>query len=76
MDEYFDDCFDVEYTIDGRGELIGVSVWVAVGGPGIWVDTRDRAVKLAWGIERAEWGINTDTAYAIEEIFEEQYKCL
>ena len=51
-------------------------VWVAVGGPGIWVDTRDRAVKLAWGNERAEWGIKTDTAYAIEEIFEEQYQCI
>ena len=24
--EYFDDCFDVEYTIDSRGELLGVCV--------------------------------------------------
>lgn len=74
--EYFEDCFDVEYTIDRSKELIGVCVWIAVGGPEIWVDTRDRSVKLAWGSERAEWGINTDTANAIEGIFEEEYRCL
>ena len=76
LQEYFEDCFDVEYTIDRSKELVGVCVWVAVGGPGIWVDTRDRSVKLAWGNERAEWGINIDTANAIEEIFEEEYRCL
>ena len=74
--EYFDDCFDIEYTIDGSGDYRGVCVWIAVGGPGIWVDTRDRVVKLAWGSDRAEWGIKSDTAEEIDEIFEERYKCL
>ena len=74
--EYFEDCFDVEYTISSRGDYLGVCVWICVGGPGIWVDTRDRAVKLAWGGERAEWGISTDTADEIYEIFEDYYNCL
>ena len=74
--EYFNDCFDIEYAISGSGDYLGVCVWVAVGGPGIWVDTRDRAVKLAWGCERVEWGINSDTADKIDEIFEEQYRCI
>lgn len=74
--EYFADCLDVEYTIDSRGDYLGVCVWVCVGGPGIWVDTRERAVKLAWGGDRAEWGINSDTADAIDGIFEEYYNCL
>ena len=74
--EYFEDCLDVEYTIDSRGDYLGVCVWICVGGPGIWIDTRDRAVKLAWGSERAEWGINSDTAEAIDAIFEEWYRSL
>lgn len=76
LSEYFDDCFDVEYTIDSRGDYLGTCIWVGVGGPSVWVDTRDRAVKLAWGSERAEWGICSDTAESIDEIFEERYKCL
>ena len=74
--EYFDDYLDVEYTIDSRGDYLGVCIWIELGGPNIWIDTRDRAVKLAWGSERAEWGISSDTAEAIDDIFEEQYKCL
>lgn len=74
--EYFDDCLDVEYTIDSRGDYLGACIWVGLGGPNIWIDTRDRAVKLAWGSDRAEWSIYSDTAEAIDEIFEEQFKCL
>lgn len=74
--EYFEDCLDVEYTIDSRGNYLGTCIWVGIGGPNIWIDTRDRAVKLAWGSDRAEWGIYSDTAEAIDEIFEEGYKCL
>ena len=74
--EYFNDYLDVEYTIDSRGDYLGTCIWVGIGGPNVWIDTRDRAVKLAWGSERAEWGICSDTAEAINEIFEERYKCL
>ena len=74
--EYFADCLDIEYTIDSRGNYLGACIWITLGGPNIWIDTRDRAVKLAWGSDRAECGIAYDTAEAIDEIFEEQYKCL
>ena len=74
--EYFDDCFDIEYTISSSGDYLGVCVWIGVGGPSIWVDTRDSAVKLAWGGNRAEWGIYSDTAEAIDEIFKEKYMCI
>lgn len=74
--EYFEDFLDVEYTIDGRGDYLGVCVWICVGGPGIWVDTRDRAVKLAWGSDRAEAYITSDVVDAIDDIFEEYYNCI
>lgn len=74
--EYFEDCLDIEYTIDSRGNYLGVCVWICVGGPGIWVDTRDRAVKLAWGSDRAEAYITSDVVDAIDDIFEEYYNCI
>lgn len=74
--EYFEDSLDVEYTIDSRGNYLGVCVWICVGGPGIWIDTRDRAVKLAWGSDRAEAYITSDVVDAIDDIFEEYYNCL
>ena len=73
LNEYFADCLDVEFTIDRRGNYLGACAWITLGGPNIWVDTRDRVVKLAWGSERAEWGITSDTAEAIDSIFEEEY---
>ena len=76
LSEYFEDCLDIEYTIDSRGNYLGVCVWICVGGPGIWVDTRDRAVKLAWGSDRAEAYITSDVVDAIDAIFEEYYNCL
>ena len=76
LNEYFEDCLDVEYTINGRGNYLGVCVWICVGGPGIWIDTRDRAVKLAWGGERAEAYITSDVVDAIDGIFEEYYNCI
>lgn len=74
--EYFEDCFDIEYTIDSRGDYLGVCVWIAVGGPGIWVDTRERVVKLAWGSDRAEAYLTSDVVDEIDAIFEEYYNCL
>jgi hypothetical protein len=76
LNEYFEDCLDIEYTIDSRGNYLGVCVWICVGGPGIWIDTRDRAVKLAWGSDRAEAYITSDVVDAIDDIFEEYYNCL
>ena len=76
LNEYFEDCLDIEYTIDSRGDYLGVCVWICIGGPGIWVDTRERAVKLAWGSDRAEAYITSDVVDAIDGIFEEYYNCI
>ena len=34
--DYFNDCFDIEYTINSEGEYKGVRVMVACGGPNIY----------------------------------------
>lgn len=74
--EYFDDYLDVEYTIDSSGEFLGACIWIELGGPNVWIDTRHNEVKLAWGLERAEWGLKSKTAEKIEAIFEERFNCI
>ena len=73
---YFEDALDIEYHIGGDGEYRGVAVTIATGGPHIEVDTSDRAVKLWWGGDKAQWSICGDTADAIDEIFEEYYQAI
>lgn len=73
---YFEDVLDIEYRISGQGDYLGAILTIACGGPHIDVDTRERAVKLWWGGDKAEWSISSDTADAIDEIFEEYYNCL
>ena len=55
-DWILDNALDIEFTINGRGDYIGARVFVTVGGPGIWIDTRDNCVRGAWGTDRAESG--------------------
>lgn len=72
---YFDDTLDVEYTLDSQFRLIGVKVWVTLGGPNVWIDTREQAVKGAWGSDREEVYIDSDICAAIDEIFDGIYNC-
>lgn len=74
--EYFEDYLDVKYLINGNGEYWGAFIYISLGGPNIWVDTVDKSVKLAWGGDRAEWGLSNKTVSQIDEIFEEQCKCI
>lgn len=74
--EYFDVFLDLEYTVSSSGEYLGACIWITVGGPGIWVDTREQTVNLAWGRERVSWSISSETANEIDTIFEEQYNCI
>ena len=70
---YFDDVLDIEYRINSRCNYVGVVLTVAVGGPHIDIDTREREVKGYWGGDRASWGIFGDVADDIDTVFEEHY---
>ena len=51
--DYFSDCLDIEYRIDGKGDFQGVKVCVACGGPNIYVT--DYNVRGFWGRDRVEY---------------------
>ena len=73
--DYFEDALDIEYHIGSNKEYRSVRVMVACGGPNIYIDTAERAVRLYWWADRAECWIDPDTCDAIDEMFEELYNC-
>lgn len=74
--DYFADALDMEYTIDSRGEYLGVRVYVALGGPNVWVDTRRGEVGGAWWTDRESVWLPSEICDEIDSIFCEAYECL
>ena len=58
--DYLTDILDFSITIDSQMTYQSCKVWVTLGGPNIWIDTADREVKLAWGMERESVFIDGD----------------
>ena len=70
---YFSDVLDIEYTISSRGDYLGARISVALGGPNIYIDTREGEVKGYWGTDRAERWIPSEICEEIDSIMEEYY---
>lgn len=70
---YFADVLDIEYTISSRGDYLGARIAVALGGPNIYIDTREGYVKGYWGTDRAERWIPSEICEEIDGIMEEYY---
>ena len=73
---YFADALDVEYTVNSLGEYIGARIFVTLGGPNVWVDTRDGVVSGAWGTDRASAWLPCEVCEEIDSIFSEYFACL
>ena len=71
--DYFDDPLDYEYTIASNGEYLGVRVYVTLGGPNVWIDTRRGEIGGAWGTDRADRWLPREICDEIDEIFSEYY---
>ena len=72
--DYFEDPLDFEYTISSRGEYLGVRVYVTLGGPNVWIDTRRGEIGGAWGTDRADRWLPSEIADQIDDIFREYYE--
>lgn len=69
--DYVEQAFDVEYILDSRFRLLGVKLYVALGGPTIHLDTRENAIVGHWGGDRETIYFDYEISDAINEIFEE-----
>lgn len=73
--DYLADVLDYEITIDSRLEYKSAKIWVTLGGPNVWIDTAEKAVKLAWGTDRAEYLVDWDACEEIDEYMRDLYTC-
>ena len=73
--DYLADVLDYEITIDSQLEYKSAKIWVTLGGPNVWIDTAEKAVKLAWGTDRAEYALDWGTCDDIDEYMQDLYTC-
>ena len=66
-----ENALDVEYTLDSNKRLIGVCVYVTLGGPTCWIDTRRNTVTCHWGSDSAEVYIDNDLSDEITSIYDD-----
>ena len=73
--DYFGDCFNIEYRVNGNKEFKSVEIMVACGGPNIYVDTKSAVVRLHWWTDYAEYPISYGTRDAIDDAFNDLFNC-
>lgn len=71
-----DEMIDLMFIVDANAEYYGALIYVTIGGPTIWVDTRAHAVKGTWGTESAEWGITSRAVDALNDECEENWSSI
>ena len=64
---------DVQYILNAQGEVSGVQLQIAVGGPNIWVDTHIGVIMGFWGSDRYMVGMHRDVAGEITDWYGELY---
>ena len=69
--DYIADALDVEYTLNSQRELIGVRVYVTLGGPNCWIDTRGGEVVCAWGSDKESAWLASEVCEEINSYFED-----
>ena len=66
---------DFDIVIGGDWEYKSCKLYVTLGGPNVWIDTAEKAVKLAWGTDREEYGLDWDVCDEIDQYWAETYEC-
>lgn len=69
--DYISEALDVEFTLDSGKNLVGVTLYVALGGPTVWIDTRRQEVRCHWGFGDAWSGLDSDICEAIAQYYED-----
>ena len=73
--EYFcKNDLDAEYTVNLFGSdivVLAVEIWITVGGPTVWVSTRDGQVHATHGDDKGWAYLKPETAARIHSIYEE-----
>ena len=69
IDYLCENALDIEYTLNSQKELIGVRIYVTIGGPTCWIDTRNGEVVCAWGTDRAAAWLTSEICNDINDFY-------
>lgn len=73
--EYLADGLVLDYRVDPDKNPTACRVWLALGGPNIWVDTETDSIHGAWGVGRDEIYISSELSDAILESMTLDWDC-
>lgn len=62
------------YIVNYDGTLMGVELQTCWGGPGVWLDTRDKRIYGAWWGLKSEAYINAELCDRITDFYEEMFR--
>ena len=70
-----DNALDLEYTVSAYGgEFLGARIYVTLGGPTVYVDTRDHCICGRWGTDWGEIWLPFEIADEINSIVIDYYE--
>jgi len=65
------DVLDYETTHNSAGDMIGCRLYVTLGGPNVWIDTRNAEIALAWGTDRESVWLPSELCEMIDDAMTE-----
>jgi len=68
--------YDIEYIVDAQLEFLGARAAIAIGGPNIYIDSREGEVDLYWGTEEVHWYLSSSCRIDVDAYFQEIYQML
>ena len=74
IDYINDNALDIEYTISQDMNYIGTDIAVALGGPNVYINTRDKRVEAYWAGDTGSYSLDSGLCYELDELFEEIYQ--
>ena len=69
--DFIEDALDVEITRGLSGDYRGAKLYMAVGGPTIWVDTQTGFVEGRWAADSCSKWVDSDAIDELNEAIEE-----
>lgn len=73
MWDYANDALDFEFTVDSRKNYLGAKIYVTLGGPTVWIDTREKTVELRWGTSSGTALLSCDAAELLDDTMADIY---
>lgn len=76
MDYINDHALDIEYRVSSDLSYLGVEIAIALGGPTVYINTRDNRLEAYWGGDTAYSLLDSDVREELDMIFEEMFDSL